>query len=84
MDQQTKDEKEFLDEELFDILQEVKGKMERGELDENHENASNDGVEEKPTLGKLGKLAVTTKENAQDAQEEYAVEEGRDIVPNKE
>jgi len=33
MDQETKDEKEFLDEELFDILQEVKGKIERGELD---------------------------------------------------
>lgn len=33
MDQDTKDEKEFLDEELFDILQEVKGAIERGELD---------------------------------------------------
>ena len=34
MDQETKDEKEFLDEDLFDILQEVKGKIDRGELDE--------------------------------------------------
>jgi len=34
MDQETKDEKEFLDEDLFAILQEVKGKIDRGELDE--------------------------------------------------
>ena len=34
MSQQTKDEKEYLDPELFNILQEVKGAIERGDLDE--------------------------------------------------
>jgi len=33
MDEETKDEKMFLDDELFDILQDVKGKMDRGEFD---------------------------------------------------
>lgn len=34
MNQQTKDEKEYLDPELFTILQDVKDAIERGELDE--------------------------------------------------
>ena len=58
MDQETKDEKEFLDEELFDILQEVKGMMEKGELDEDHENGSDEEPAKPTTLGKLGKLAL--------------------------
>ena len=65
MDQETKDEKEFLDEDLFDILQEVKGKIDRGELDtvKNDDDDDNDGAA-KMSLGKLGKLAKEAGDNA--------------------
>ena len=65
MDQETKDEKEFLDEDLFDILQEVKGKIDRGELDtvKNDDDDDNDGAP-KMSLGKLGKLAKEAGDNA--------------------
>ena len=56
--------------------------MEKGELDEDRENGSDEEQAKPTTLGKLGKLALATKENANDAQEEYAVEEGRDTVAN--
>ena len=37
MNQQTKDEKEYLDPELFTILQDVKGAIDRGDFDEHLE-----------------------------------------------
>ena len=66
LDEQTKDEKMFLDEELFDILQDVKGKMDRGEFDQlNDDDDLPNTQPEKASLGKLGKMALNAKENAE-------------------
>ena len=42
MDAQTKDEKEYLDPELFEFLQKVKAAIERGELDGDGEEEDGD------------------------------------------